>query len=69
MQHANWQCVKCSNDTYEVDEFRATGGILTQLLDIQNKHFSTVICERCGYTEVYRADSSQLTSIFDLFVG
>jgi predicted nucleic-acid-binding Zn-ribbon protein len=69
MHHANWQCVKCGNDNYEVDQFRATGGILAKFFDVQNKRFTTVICQRCGYTEVYRADSSQLGDIFDLFVG
>ena len=69
MHHANWQCVKCGNDNYEVDQFRATGGILAKLFDVQNKRFTTVICDRCSYTEIYRADSSQLGDVFDFFTG
>jgi len=69
MQHANWQCTKCGNDTYDVDEFRAVGGMLAKVFDVQNKRFSTVSCEHCGYTEIYRVDSSQLGDIFDFFTG
>jgi predicted nucleic-acid-binding Zn-ribbon protein len=69
MHHANWQCVKCGNDQYEADQFRATGGILAKLFDVQNKRFTTVICDRCSYTEIYRADSSQLGDVFDFFTG
>ena len=69
MQHANWHCVKCGNETYDVDEFRATGGMFAKVFDVQNKRFSTVSCEQCGYTEIYRAESSQLGDIFDFFTG
>jgi predicted nucleic-acid-binding Zn-ribbon protein len=69
MQHANWQCVKCGNDEYAVDEMRTTGGFLAKMFDVQNKRFSTVSCEQCGYTEIYRAESSQLGNVFDFFTG
>jgi predicted nucleic-acid-binding Zn-ribbon protein len=46
---------------------RATGGILTKVFDIQSKRFTTVTCERCRYTEIYKADSSMLGNIFDFF--
>ena len=60
-------CPKCGNGQYDVDEFRATGGILTKILDIQSKRFTTVTCTRCKYTEIYKADSSTLGNIFDFF--
>jgi len=64
----NYTCPKCGNRSYDTDEFRATGGFLTKLLDIQTKKFSTVTCTRCQYTEIFRAESSSLGHVFDFFV-
>ncbi len=63
-----YTCPKCGNQTYETDEFRATGGFLTKLFDIQTKRFTTVTCGRCRYTELFKADSSALGHIFDFIV-
>lgn len=69
MQHENWECPKCKNDEFETDQFAATGGGLTKIFDIQNKKFTTVSCTRCGFTEIYRAETSNLGNIFDFFTG
>lgn len=69
MEHANYKCLKCSNTQYETGEFRATGGFLSKVFDVQNKKFTTVTCSQCTYTEIYRADSSMLGNIFDFFTG
>ncbi len=45
-----------------------TGGLLTKLLDIQNRKFSTVTCAQCRVTEFYAADSSALGNIFDFIM-
>jgi predicted nucleic-acid-binding Zn-ribbon protein len=62
-------CAKCAHHEYETNEFRATGGFLSKMFDIQNRKFTTVTCTHCKYTEIYKADSSALGNIFDLFVG
>lgn len=67
MNNLNFKCTKCNNTQCDVGEFRATGGFLTKVFDIQSKKFSTVTCARCKYTEIYRADSSMLGNIFDFF--
>ncbi len=67
MKGLNFVCPKCSNNGYDISEFRATGGFLTKIFDIQTKKFTTVTCTRCQYTEIYRADSSMLGNIFDFF--
>lgn len=69
MDNFNYKCPKCGNSQYETDEFRATGGMLTKLMDIQNKRFTTVSCTRCGYTEIYKVDSSMIGNIFDFFTN
>jgi len=65
----NWVCPKCSNTTYETDQFQATGGTFAKLFDVQNKKFSTITCTRCKYTEIYKASTSELENIIDFFFG
>jgi predicted nucleic-acid-binding Zn-ribbon protein len=67
MQGLNFRCAKCGHSRYDISEFRATGGFLTKIFDIQTKKFTTVTCAQCKYTEIYRADSSMLGNIFDFF--
>lgn len=69
MAELNFTCAKCGFDQYEVDEFRATGGFVSKVFDIQNKKFTTVTCARCRYTEIYKTDSSMIGNIFDFFTG
>ena len=69
MLHENWGCPKCTNPDFEVDEFRATGGPFAKIFDVQNKKFSTVSCTRCGYTEIYKTQTSTIGNVFDFFTG
>lgn len=69
MNHDNWGCPKCENRDFEVDEFRATGGMFAKIFDVQNKKFSTVSCTQCGYTEIYRTTSSTIGNVFDFFTN
>lgn len=67
MDQIDYRCPKCEGTDYEVGQFRATGGIVTKIFDVQSRRFTTVTCERCRYTEMYKADSSMLGNIFDFF--
>jgi len=69
MQHKNWRCPKCANETFETGQFQATGGMFAKIFDIQNKKFTTVTCSRCKYTEIYRAATSTLSNVFDFFTN
>ena len=69
MRHQNWQCLKCGNEEFDTGEFRATGGRLAKIFDVQNRKFTTVACTRCHYTEIYRADSSTVMNVFDFFTN
>ncbi|MBO6575019.1 MAG: zinc ribbon domain-containing protein [Rhodothermales bacterium] len=66
MNHPNWKCPKCRHSEFSTDRFRASGGGLASIFDIENKKFSTVSCQRCGYTEMYRTANSRLENILDL---
>lgn len=69
MQGLNYSCPKYGNLECEIGEMRATGGTLSKIFDVQNKHFTHVTCARCKYTEFYKADSSMLGNIFDFFTN
>jgi predicted nucleic-acid-binding Zn-ribbon protein len=69
MQQFNYTCPKRKNTQCEVDEFRATGGFLSKIFDIQSKRFTTVTCTQCSYTEIYRTKSSMLGNVFDFFTN
>ena len=69
MRHKNWQCEKCGNLEFDADQFRAAGGMFAKIFDVQNKRFSTVTCNRCYYTEIYRTESSGLGDVFDFFTN
>lgn len=69
MEGIQYVCPKCGNYNYETDQFQATGGTFAKLFDVQNKKFVTVICTRCGYTELYRAQNSMGLDILDFLMG
>lgn len=69
MQPTMYQCPKCSCNSYVSDQFQATGGNLSKILDLQNKKFITISCSRCGYTELYRSETSTGWNILDLLMG
>lgn len=69
MTQQSWNCSKCGSSDFETDEFRATGGVLAKIFDVQNKKFTTVSCTRCGYTEMYKRRTSTLGNAFDFLTN
>ena len=60
-----FSCSKCNNDRYETEEIRTTGKY-SRFFDMQNKKFTAVSCTQCGYTEIFKGDSSKLGNFLDL---
>lgn len=52
----------------EHDQFQATGGTMAKLFDIQNKKFITVSCTNCGFTELYRSETSTGENVLDFLI-
>ena len=67
MQHSNWSCLRCSSRQFEAGEIRVSGGFWSRIFDVQNKKYSAVTCDKCGYTEFYKRDASTLGNVFDFF--
>ena len=61
---ASHECPKCASHSYDVGELRAAGGFWSKIFDVQGKRFTTVTCGRCRYTEIYKAETSMLGSLF-----
>ena len=64
-----WKCLKCGNTEFEKDQFQATGGDFSKIFNVQNKRFFTVTCTHCGFTELYKTQTSVAMDIFDFFMN
>lgn len=69
MDTRHYVCSKCGCRHFETDEFRATGGMVAKMFDIQNKRFLTVSCADCGYTEIYKTQTSTGENVLDWLMG
>ena len=63
----NFRCAKCSHSACEVREISTTGGLLSRFFDVSRHRFTSVTCERCRYTELYRLSPSGLRDVVDFF--
>nr|WP_122012066.1 zinc ribbon domain-containing protein [Maliibacterium massiliense] len=68
MEKHAYVCPKCGNQSYVSDQFQATGGNFAKIFDVQNKKFITISCTQCGYTELYRAQTSTGWNILDFLL-
>ena len=65
---AAFSCAKCHNAEYTTEEIR-TAGKYSRFFDVQNKKFTAVSRTRCGYTEIFRGDSSMLGNFLDILAS
>lgn len=61
-------CPKCGN-THLSTTSSGHRGNFAKIFDIQNKRFITVSCTQCGYTEIYKAQTSQGWNILDFLLN
>jgi len=64
-----YTCPKCHHNRCRVGEFRASGGFVSAVFEVQTERFSYVACTRCRYTEFFACEASALGMVFDYFVG
>ena len=60
-------CPKCGGTATETDEIATSGTGLTKLFDVQNRKFVVVSCADCGYSELYKGQSTG--NAIDFFIG
>jgi len=65
----SYKCGKCANTDYEILDMSSTSGMMSRMVNLQNRRFSVVACRRCTYCELYKTDSGALRNVLDLLVG
>jgi uncharacterized protein len=61
----SFSCTKCSHKSYDTAEVSTTGDALSRMFDFSQHIFTAVICEKCGFTELYKKNSSGLGNLLD----
>ncbi|MCY1152943.1 MAG: zinc ribbon domain-containing protein [Sphaerochaetaceae bacterium] len=69
MNKKQYVCPKCGCTHYQSDVFQATGGNFAKIFDVQNKKFVTISCDNCGYTELYKKNSSSGMNVLDFLLN
>lgn len=65
----SYHCPKCSNTRCDLGELRGAGGFWSKIFDVQGARFTAVTCGNCKYTEFFKAPTSMIGNIFDLFTS
>ncbi|QCJ47743.1 zinc ribbon domain-containing protein [Haloprofundus sp. MHR1] len=60
-------CEKCGHDEATTDSISTTGSGFSKFFDVQNRQFTVVSCTNCGYSELYKGQSSG--DVVDVFLG
>ena len=66
---SEFRCPKCDHHLYVAGELRGAGGVFSAAFELSTEKFKYISCRKCGYTELYRADLSIGSQVFDLLVG
>ena len=69
MDKKQYICEICGCHSYVHDQFQATGGNFAKIFDVQNKKFITISCHDCGFTELYKAQTSDGWNVLDFLIG
>lgn len=65
----DYRCLRCGCHTYSRGEARVATGFWGRLFKLERGRFVTASCNRCGYTEFYKRDSSAVGDILDFLHG
>ncbi|MEX2245164.1 MAG: zinc ribbon domain-containing protein [Dehalococcoidia bacterium] len=66
---ANYTCPKCGYAACERQQVSTASGMLSRMFNLQNRRFMAVICNGCGYTELYRENSSAASNVVDFLTN
>jgi predicted nucleic-acid-binding Zn-ribbon protein len=65
----DYRCDRCGCTTYSRGEARVATSFLGRLFNVESGRFVTASCNRCGYTDFYKRDSSMAGNILDFLQG
>tara|TARA_B100001971_G_C18165071_1_gene523689 strand:+ start:276 stop:491 length:216 start_codon:yes stop_codon:yes gene_type:complete len=65
-----FSCVKCGHKKHKVEKHALTGTGASRLMNVQRHKYGFVICEKCGYAEVYELErASKAAQLLDFFTN
>jgi len=65
-----YKCMKCGSTNYKLEERAFAGTGASRFMNIQRHLYYFVICEQCGFTEIYeKGRASKAAQILDMFTG
>lgn len=53
-----YACQKCRHQEYTLGSMKVASDGFMAIFDIEDRGFTTVSCQRCGYTEFFRTDEA-----------
>jgi len=64
------KCSKCGHDKFKKEQRAMAGTGASRFMNVQRHHYWFVICEKCGFTEMYeKSRASKAGQILDLFTS
>ena len=64
------KCVKCGNNKFKKEQRAMAGTGASRFMNIQRHHYWFLICDKCGYTEIYEKErASKGGQVLDLLSG
>jgi uncharacterized protein len=60
-----YRCTKCDHTTFSTAEVSTTGGAMSRMFDFSAHVFQAVVCDNCGYTELYKDGSDGWKDLLD----
>ena len=52
----NYKCMKCGNTKYEEHRLRATQSGLGSFFGVETAQYTSVVCSRCKFSELYQGN-------------
>ncbi|QFU04918.1 hypothetical protein FIU82_07805 [Pseudoalteromonas sp. THAF3] len=66
-QGGDYQCPKCKCKGYEAGQLYAAADRLESILDYETGKYVTISCLDCGFTELYKRNSTVSAPLVDFF--
>lgn len=63
-----YACIKCNSNQCSISSMRVAEGGLSAVFDLETMSFTTITCEKCGYTELYTKEKEELLKILADFI-
>lgn len=65
VRNGAWSCVRCGVHQFELNDVATASGLWSRIFNLQNRRFVAVSCMGCGYTELYKRNSTAIMNIID----